>query len=132
MSPNAKAPTSPARNPRRASAVTIAKSRRPSTVRRSQLRSKRPSSLGLMAFGNEASCQPATDGTAAASSLDVWPSTYKKRSSDRMPVTVALADPRDRRPHSRRVKPMTSSALRSDTARSCAARSTTTLRATPT
>ena len=54
-----------------ASTTSIAKSRRPSAPRRSQLASNRITSVAVMAFGRPASCQLATDPTAAASGVAV-------------------------------------------------------------
>ena len=67
MSDSRSAATSPARNPSRDSKVRIAKSRRPTRVRRSQLANSRATDLASSALTNPASRQPATDGTASAS-----------------------------------------------------------------
>src|SRR5207249_7782469 len=55
---------------------------------------------------------PATLGTAVSSWPLVWPSTNRKRSSDRSPHTTYLAAPTVRAVHSASTKPVTSAAFR--------------------
>ena len=109
-SASSSAATSPARSPRRTSRVSTAKSRRPNVLRRSQLANKRATSGRPNAVGRPARRHPATLGTAASSWPLVWPSTNRKRSSDRSPHTTYLADPTVRAVHSASTKPVTSAA----------------------
>ena len=75
MSASLSLATSPARSPRRDRTNRTAKSRRPVARRRSQLLNILATSLGGIAFGNEARRQLATEGTAPASSFEVRPTT---------------------------------------------------------
>jgi hypothetical protein len=134
MSDSSNAATSPARNPSRDSSVRIAKSRRPTRVRPSQLASSRATDLASIALTSDASRQLATDGTAPARSRPISPSTCRKRSSARSRVTMHFADPTLQRRDSRSTNsltaaPSSSISASSPRARSRSARNT---RATPT
>ena len=67
----------------------MAKSRRPTAVRRSQLANSRATSELLTPFGGESE-RLVADGTVAASAVSVKSSTNRKRSSDRNLDVVRL------------------------------------------
>lgn len=81
-SSNARAATSPARNPRRTINVIIAKSRRPAVGARSQ-DPRRASTWASSTKRGNPSLLLATLGTAVTSDAPRSPSTCRKRSSDR-------------------------------------------------
>jgi integrase/recombinase XerD len=112
MSSSRRRATSPARSPRRASSLRIAKSRRPTSVSSRQLANRRFTSPCSSGCGSPASRQCATLGTARVNGSSSTPSTWRNRSSERSAVTVSFTDPRERRGRSARTNATISPAAR--------------------
>ena len=123
MSSSDKPATSKERNPNRASSVRIAKSRRPTTVERSQLASSRSTCPASRARGSEASRQPATLGTACANGTGTQPSRCRNeaatagRSSASSPRTPRAAPSGTRRARTRSHRPARAAATQARAAR---------------
>ncbi len=92
--------------------ISIAKSRRPVAVCRSQMASSAATWPGSSALGSPASRQVATAGTDSPSGSLIKPSTCRKPSSDRSAVTVSFADLFGLPGQVASTNPVTSAALR--------------------